>query len=184
MIDGFLLGAIVVVVIVALRNETRRRRAAAYDLSNPDNQLRFIEKGAIRAARPINREAYGAVFIVLERLFAVQKRRFRVLPEVTMGAFLRTPYEAEGPGERAAHDRAYRSINSKRVDFLIIDPRGAPALVVEYHGSGHFQGNAAARDAVKRRALEIAGVPLLEVFEGTPPDELRAAVADVLRLRT
>ena len=57
------------------------------------------------------------------------------------------------------------AINSKRVDFLIIDTFGHPAAAVEYHGSGHHRqgGRAAARDAVKRRALEKAGIELVEI---------------------
>ena len=36
-------------------------------------------------------------------------------------------------------------------------------LAVEYHGHGHFQGNATMRDAVKREAYRSASIALVEV---------------------
>ena len=79
-----------------------------------------------------------------------------------MGAFVAT----EGPRDRKEIGQlAWRAISAKRLDFLIIDGRGFPAVAVEYHGTGHHQegGQAAARDAVKRRALEKAGIEFVEI---------------------
>ena len=53
---------------------------------------------------------------------------------------------------------AYFAINSKRVDFLIVDKKGYAVIVIEYQGQGHYQDNAAKRDAVKREACRKAGV--------------------------
>ena len=48
---------------------------------------------------------------------------------------------------------------------------------IEYHGTGHHQGTAAARDAVKKEALRKAGIGYHEVAAGhTTPGELRALV--------
>ena len=41
-------------------------------------------------------------------------------------------------GSKAARDLAFRSINSKRLDFLVIDGYGMPVLAVEYQGHGHY----------------------------------------------
>jgi len=63
----------------------------------------------------------------------------------------------------------YRSINSKRADFMLFDAELKVKAVVEYQGSGHFgrseQGKARAMqsDQIKRTALEQAGVPLLQI---------------------
>lgn len=59
---------------------------------------------------------------------------------------------------------AFRSINSKRIDILIVDRAGWPVVAVEYQGSGHYQGTAAIRDAVKKEALLKAGVRYVEVL--------------------
>ena len=48
---------------------------------------------------------------------------------------------------------------------------------IEYQGTGHHQGSAAARDAVKKEALRKAGIGYHEVVAGhTTPGELRALV--------
>ena len=66
-------------------------------------------------------------------------------------------------GSQEARDLAFRSINSKRLDFLMIDAYGMPVLAVEYQGHGHFSDTTFMRDAVKREALRKAGIRLLEV---------------------
>ena len=63
---------------------------------------------------------------------------FRLFPQVSMGEFL-----------RSTEANAYYAINSKRVDFLIIDPYGEPKVVVEYQGAGHYQQNSEERDLIK-----------------------------------
>jgi hypothetical protein len=75
---------------------------------------------------------------------------------------------------------AYRSINSKRADILVIDPFGWPILAVEYQGSGHYQGTAAARDAIKKEALRKAGVRYVEVGESDSADQIRSRVREQL----
>jgi hypothetical protein len=59
--------------------------------------------------------------------------------------------------------RAYSAINSKRVDLLIVSRNGDPIAAIECQGHGHYQGTAAARDAVKREALRKADVRYIEV---------------------
>ena len=64
---------------------------------------------------------------------------------------------------------AYGVINCKRVDFLLTDKDDLPLLVIEIFGPGHFPQNAAGRkdteqrDAMKRHALQSAGVGYLVV---------------------
>ena len=62
---------------------------------------------------------------------------------------------------------AYSCINSKRVDLLLMDDNCQPRHAIEYHGDGHYQAAAAARDAVKKEAyftcpalLLVPSVPL------------------------
>lgn len=68
--------------------------------------------------------------------------------------------------------RAYAAINSKRVDMLIITSRGVPIAAIEYQGEGHYQGSAAARDAVKKEALRKAGVRYIEMTPEHSPSDL------------
>ncbi len=75
---------------------------------------------------------------------------------------------------------AFNTINAKRVDFLLVDADQRPRVAIEYQGRGHHQGEAAARDAVKREALRRAGVGYGEVFAGDGPAELAQVVARVM----
>ena len=77
-------------------------------------------------------------------------------------------------------DLAYRSINSKRADFIIVDRRGLAVLAVEYHGQGHYQGNAMLRDAVKREAFRSAGIALIEVPARFEKDAIAREVRTIL----
>ena len=85
-------------------------------------------------------------------------------------------------GEFLASDDtdAFRCINSKRVDFALMDANFQVRHVFEYQGKGHHQdgGGAAARDAVKKEAVRKAGIGYHEVLAGhTTPAELTALVA-------
>jgi hypothetical protein len=78
---------------------------------------------------------------------------------------------------RCQDAEAYRCINSKRIDLLLVDGDCQPRHAVEYQGSGHHQGTAAARDAVKKEALRRAGIGYHEVVAGhTTPSDLRRLV--------
>lgn len=149
------------------RRQTRARRRRVrsgadgpfLDLSDPGDQLKAVEAAVFRPKKPVNREA-AAVLRQLEHLVKTRAaHHYRVFAEVSLGAFVTTE------GQKREGWLAWRAINSKRVDFLIIDTFGHPAAAVEYHGSGHHLegGQAAARDAVKRRALEKAGIELVEI---------------------
>ena len=76
-----------------------------------------------------------------------------------------------------AYCDAYGRINSKRVDFAPMDDAGCVRHAIEYEGTGHPQGTAAARDAVKKEALRKVGIGYHEVVAGhTTPGELRASM--------
>ena len=76
---------------------------------------------------------------------------------------------------RSQDTAAYRCINSKRVDLLIVDSECKPLHAIEYQGRGHFSGaqSTAARDAVKKEALRRAGIGYVEVVAGDTPTDLR-----------
>ena len=74
----------------------------------------------------------------------------------------------------------YRSINSKRIDILVVNRGGWPLLAVECQGAGHDQGNAAARDAVKKEALRKAGVRLMEIGTAESDAQIRARTREQL----
>jgi hypothetical protein len=90
----------------------------------------------------------------------------RLMAQPSMGEFIESPVAS-----------AYHAINAKRVDLLVIDTFGQPVLAIEHQGSGHYQSDAAARDAIKREVLRKAGVELLEVFDHHTRDDILSQVS-------
>ena len=95
-----------------------------------------------------------------------------------MGEIMRTQRDT---GTQKQRWQAYKAINSKRLDFLVIDPYGYPVLAVEYQGAGHYQGNAIERDAVKRAALEKASIPFIEVPAQYDQEEIEQHIRTILQ---
>ncbi len=145
--------------------ERRKRFFEENDLSDTENQLRFINQADLRAVNPVNKEAARVVLFVLEEWIRTRQGRWRLSFEVAMGAFIKTHFDPEDRTQKAA----FSSYNSKRVDFLLIDQSGRPKLAIEYHGTGHGQSNdTESRMDVKRLALSRAGIPLIEIPANTP----------------
>ncbi len=101
------------------------------------------------------------VFRIVESEINALRNGCRVLSQTSLGEIVGSDNE-----------KAFASINSKRVDILIMDRFGEPLAAVEYQGGGHHQGSAAARDAIKREALRKAGVQFFEVDESHTAEEI------------
>ena len=83
----------------------------------------------------------------------------------------------------ARSDRtAYRRINSKRVDIVVVDGFGNPVAAIEYQGEGHDQGNAPTRDAVKRAALRRVGAGYVEILPEHSADDIRSLLRIALKI--
>lgn len=170
--------------------EDAKKRTSEYyqsqDIRNYENQLRFVDTGELFCANVINREAYKMAFKPIEDCVKKNFPGHRVLAEVGMGAFMKTP-KSDDFGKQKNYDNAFGSINSKRVDFLIIDHLGKPVLAVEYQGAGHFgntaesRKNAQERDRVKKLALEKAKIVLLEIECDTPTAQVNAMIKHALK---
>ena len=96
-----------------------------------------------------------AVRLIKSRIIQINTAadlNWRVMAQVSLGEVLACP-----------DARAYSAINSKRVDLLVVSRRGDPIVAIEYQGHGHYQGTAAARDAITKEALRKAGIQYIEV---------------------
>ncbi|WP_237215269.1 DUF2726 domain-containing protein [Falsiroseomonas oryziterrae] len=136
-------------------------------LRQPDaaDQLRIV-MGADFTIQPLLNKSEARVLKELERFVETCNPRWQVMAQVSMGEIVRSKDQA-----------AYGCINSKRVDLLLIDDECLPRHAIEYQGSGHHQGTAAARDAVKKEALRRAGIGYHEVVAGqTTPSDLQRLV--------
>lgn len=129
------------------------------------DQLRIV-MGASFTIQPLLNRSETRLFRELDRLVSELSPSWKVMAQVSLGEILRSPDED-----------AYRCINSKRVDLLLVDEDCRPRHVVEYQGKGHHQGTAAARDAIKKEALRQAGIGYHEVLAGhTTPADLRRLI--------
>ncbi|HTN14643.1 MAG TPA: DUF2726 domain-containing protein [Sphingomonadaceae bacterium] len=129
------------------------------------DQLKLVMKADFRD-RPLLNKSEGNVFRVLDKIVIARNPQWQVMAQVSVGEFI------------ACDDTdAYRCINSKRVDFVLMDEHCRARHALEYQGNGHHQGSAAARDAVKKEALRKAGIGYHEVVAGhTTPAELKRLV--------
>ena len=152
------------------------RRKGRYDKrsnwSKPDDrnalaadQLQKVMAADFKPRSLLNR-AEANVFRALDEAVIARNPGWQVMAQVSLGEFLSSTDKS-----------AFFSVNSKRVDFALMDEKCFVQHALEYQGKGHHQGSAAARDAVKKEALRKAGIGYHEIVAGhTTPSELRALV--------
>lgn len=140
----------------------RQRQPAWTDAAD---QLRIVMRASF-SSQPLLNDKEARLFKELDRMVIARNPGWQVMAQVSLGEVL-----------TAEDGEAYRCINSKRVDLLLVDEECRPRHAVEYQGSGHHQGTAAARDAVKKEALRQAGIGYHEVLAGhTTPSDLQRLV--------
>lgn len=128
------------------------------------DQLRIVMNADFEP-RPLLNRPERRLLEHLDRVLAEESPGWRAMGQVALGEIL------------SSNDKdAYFAINSKRVDLLIVDADCSPLHAVEFQGTGHHQGTAAARDAVKKEALRRAGISYVEVCSGDTPAELRLKI--------
>jgi hypothetical protein len=129
------------------------------------DQLKVVMNASFRPRALLNKSE-AQVFAALDRIVIARNPQWQVMAQVSLGEFLASEDEA-----------AYRCINSKRVDFALMDAAAQVRHALEYHGSGHHQGSAAARDAFKKEALRKAQIGYHEIVAGhTTPGELKRLI--------
>jgi hypothetical protein len=131
-------------------------------------QLDAVMAASFNKNKLLNYSEYN-VFKIIEADIAKEGRGYRVFAQTSLGEIL-----ASCDGD------AFHSINSKRVDILVVDQGGWPALAVEYQGEGHYQGTALGRDAVKKEALTKAGIGYVEVFPADTAPQIRTRIRGML----
>lgn len=128
-------------------------------------QLRTVMRAKF-SQRVLLNKPEAKVFDALDKAVIARNPKWQVMAQVSLGEFLSSPSKD-----------AYFAVNSKRVDFALMDEKCHVRHALEYQGEGHHQGSAAARDAVKKEALRKAGIGYHEVVAGhTTPAELKALV--------
>lgn len=127
-------------------------------------QLRSVMDADFKL-RPLLNRPERRLLAVIDQALTEYSPGWRAMAQVCLGEIL------------ASQDQdAFLAINTKRVDLLIVDANCQPLHAIEFQGSGHHQGTAAARDAVKKEALRRAGIGYVEVVSGDTPAEVRGMV--------
>jgi Protein of unknown function (DUF2726) len=124
------------------------------------NQLRIVSDASFSARRVLS-PTEARVFQAAEKSLAELQSSWRLLAQVSLGEIL-----------SSSDKNAFSSINSKRVDMLIISEDSMPIAAIEFQGTGHYLGDAAARDAVKKEALRRAGIGYIEIVAGDGPADV------------
>lgn len=140
-------------------SRTETPRSDRSQLDDPIAQMECISNLEFQPRRLLDRSEYG-ILRILEKIAAEKSAGHRVMAQTSLGEViaLKAPYVSE-----QAHNLAFRSINSERLDFLIIDRLGIPVLAVEYQGHGRYRHQTLMRDPVKREAVRRAGIGYLEI---------------------
>jgi hypothetical protein len=152
----------------------------APDLHDPAQQLHAIARVEFECTPLLNRQE-ARLLPLLESTARDLQSGHRVMAQTSLGELIRPKSGTATEDDRSA---AFASINSKRLDFAIIDRAGRLAVAVEYQGSGHHQGTAFMRDAVKREAIRRAGIPFIEVEPDFDPALLRSRISGLLAAGT
>lgn len=121
------------------------------------------------SAKKVMRTGEYRVFRIVEAIVKTNPAGRRVFAQTALGEVI-----------ELRDSRAHSAINSKRVDIIVIDWNGLPLVAVEYQGEGHYQGSAAARDAVKKEALRKAGVQYVEIMHHHTDDDVARLTREAL----
>lgn len=162
------------------RNEWRATRAGAKfplkprlvppPITDASDQLRIVMSASFEKRRILSK-AEARVFYAIEAAIKKTDMPWRVMAQVSLGEILASP-----------DARAYGAINSKRVDLLVIGNDGIPIAAIEYQGSGHYQGSAPARDAVKKEALRKAGIRYVEVTTEHDVEDIAREISRIAKV--
>ena len=147
----------------------------AAPVTDAAEQLRLVMGAEFEKRRLLSRSEAQVLYAAERAINTAADLNWRVMAQVSLGEVLACP-----------DARAYSAINSKRVDLLVVSRSGDPIAAIEYQGHGHYQGTAAARDAVKKEALRKAGVRYIEVTPESGTEEMVRVIsrmAQVERLK-
>jgi hypothetical protein len=137
-------------------------------MNRPEHQMKVVAAAEFETQRMLN-ASEAKLLPVIEGALARYGRGHRVMAQTSLGELLRPRPQR---GRKDLTEAAHAAINSKRLDFAIIDRSGRLVAAIEYQGSGHYGQTAFMRDAVKREVCRKAGVAFLEVKKGMRPSEL------------
>ena len=139
-----------------------------HDISDPKTQMEVVARVEFEPQRLLNHGEYQ-LLLLIESVVRGLDAGLRVMAQTSMGEILQP---RKGSASSDDSHLAYRSINSKRLDFLVVNAGCVPVLAIEYQGAGHYRSRSFMRDAVKHEALRKANIEFLEVRSDDDTAEL------------
>lgn len=161
------IAAVVILFLSIARYVSSKRRQpndAVLSAPRQSRQLEVVAAATYSKKQIMSKKEYR-VFRVAELLVKAANNGYRVFAQTSLGEVI-----------SSNDSKAFSAINSKRIDILIIDGIGNPVAAIEYQGSGHYQGTAVIRDAVKREALRKAGVVYIEIQDGDGDERIKQKI--------
>lgn len=153
LMDIFISIMVIVFICWILVGNTKEKKSnyqrGADSSSQPESHFSLVN----RSNYQIQKLMSPPEFVIFRTLQKALGKDFYIFPQVALGEVLTSVY-------------GHSAINAKRVDLLIVNKQGYAVAAVEFNGkgsNGHYQGNAAERDAVKYIALTNAGVKYIAV---------------------
>lgn len=122
-------------------------------INQPRDHLSITLSHKYEKQRLLNRTEENVYNALLRMIYTNPKSGFKINMQTSLGEILKC--DPEG----------FKTINSKRVDFCLVDKSFMPIVVIEVNGTGHYQGDALERDEVKRAAIESAGIKYIALRE-------------------
>lgn len=182
---------VVFAVALILRKSRTRRKPYVFRPNATYYKNKAQQRSGIRPDPPAPNTAIHAIKCWLSRLSSLKLPRLdreearllpvleyivrnhgdghRVTAQVSLGEVIRV---REGKGSPEARKAGYAPINSRRLDFAVVNRFGHLTAAIEYQGSGHPQNTSFMRDATKREALRKAVVPVIEALPGFQRDDV------------
>lgn len=152
----------------------------AQNIADPKAQMEFVARVDFEPKQLLNKSEHK-ILLLLESIVRETNTGLRVMAQTSMGEIIKPK---KGSASDYDCNLAYRSINSKRLDFVVIDRFGTPVLAVEYQGYGHYRSRSFMRDAVKREVLRKANVCFIEVPKNYEALDLTERLRTLLRAHT
>lgn len=151
-LSAFILFSIVVYLYTHKKQKTQEpEHDQKKNLTLHEKQLRAIHNAEFNKNKVMNSNEYY-LYKRLDGYLRTHYPKYNIFPQVVMGSYL-----------NCINNWAFRAINSKRTDFLVVDPSGYPVIAIEYQGKGHYQANALYRDTIKREVLRKADIHYHEI---------------------
>jgi hypothetical protein len=147
------------------KRNVRQKLYRQNSIADEDNQIAEVsDYDGFRWKRIFNRQEAQVFYVVKDILLDSTFAGWHVHGQVSLGEIVKTDILDAGSDKA---ERAYRSINSKRVDMVVTDNCGIPAAIIEYKGGSHYGDDperTRKRDRVKAIAAARADINLVELL--------------------